>query len=134
VSKYSRDRRPPVESGDLPGKPPAPKRRIRPEVVRGFYALGPIPLSVAGAAGRAGPWCMSVLLAIRAWTDMKLGAPVPPTWLAVQLGANVRTVQRAMSALIEAGLVARSDGGLVLPSWSKLARQVRSSANASRQP
>ena len=88
MERYSRDRFPLARSVVSPVKTAMPKRKRRAEVVRDLFALGPIPLSVAGAAGRAGPWCMSVLLAVRARADMSRGQPVEATWIAAVLGAN----------------------------------------------
>jgi hypothetical protein len=121
VSKYSRDRVPPQarHAG-------MPRRKVRSEArLRDYFALGPIPLSVAGAAARAGPWCLPVLLAIRAGFDMSAGGPVEASWIAGTLGTNVRRVQRAVVSLADAGMVVRCEDGVVIPSWSKLNRLIK---------
>ena len=122
MPKYSRSRLVLVEPGVAPAQAAVSKRKRRPVARCDFYAMGPIPISVAGAAGRAGPWCLPVLLAARAWSDMTSGGPVQVAWTAAVLGANVRSVQRAVSALIDAGMLVRSDEGIVVPSWSELHR------------
>ena len=103
-----------------------PRRKRRSEAaLLGFFALGPIPLSVAAAAGRAGPWCMSVLLAVRAGFDMSNGCSVTVKWIAAALDdTNIRTVRRAVSSLVDAGMVVRHGDEITIPSWSRLQRHV----------
>ena len=61
---------------------------------------------------------MVVWLAVRAREGGTNGAPATTAWLAEVTGLDVRTIRRAVAALVALGMLRRDDDKISTPSWA----------------
>ena len=70
------------------------------------------------AAGK-GAAAVVVWLAVRAREDGANGAAASTAWIAEMTGLNVRTIHKAVAALVEVGMLKRDGKEISIPSYAK---------------
>ncbi len=73
---------------------------------------------VVRAAGKGG-YAVVVWLAVQAREDSANGAPATTAWIAEITGLSVRTINKAVAALVEIGMLKRDGNKISIPSYAK---------------
>jgi hypothetical protein len=84
-----------------------------------WFIKGPIPLEQVARAAPRGGYAVLVWFAVRVRRDSANGAPATTAWIAEATGLNVRTVRKAVAALVEAGMLKRDGDEISMPSCAK---------------
>ena len=84
-----------------------------------WFAKGPVHLDRAVRAASKGAAAVVVWLAVRAREDGAAGKAATTAWIAEATGLNIRTIQTAVAALVEIGMLKRSGRQISIPSYAK---------------
>jgi hypothetical protein len=84
-----------------------------------WYAKGPVYLDQTVRVAGKGGYAVVVWVAVQARSDGAGGRHATTTWIAKVTGLNVRAIQKAVAALVEAGVLKRDGDKISTPSYAK---------------